>query len=181
EMPGLVPITEKPLNVLDYFIESMDLTMGAGFEAFTNGTISTDESEGLDIDVENFEFDGTTMSEVAHVTVANDVLNGEEVKIILDDLEYHFQLFADWNFNIQFGDIIGLIAPQYEEMNFNLGTFPNIDFVSSDGPIVSPTAVEHLITINFEATVPNSLLLSVIATIGFSVLLMVNIRRKSKK
>ena len=66
-------------------------------------------------------------------------------------------------------------------MNFNLGTFPNIDFASSDGPIVSPTAVEHLITINFEATVPNSLLLSVIATIGFSVLLMVNIRRKSKK
>ncbi|MHA1308207.1 MAG: hypothetical protein ACTSQN_13030 [Candidatus Heimdallarchaeota archaeon] len=181
EMPGLVPLTEKPLNLLDYFVESIDLTLGAGLEGFTNGTINAEESNGVDVDTTSFEFDGTTMSEIVHVTVDDNVNNGDYVGIVLDDLAYNFKFFADWNFNIQFGTIISLIAPQYGEMNFNLGTFPNIDFTSSDTPILSAETVEQWIEVNVDATVPSGILLSVFTALGFTVFMIAVVIRKSKK
>ena len=180
EMPGYFPVTEKPLNLLDYFMESIDLKLGTVFSGFVNGTISSNQLSVATVGTDAFEFDGTTMSTITEVTVSNNQAITNTFNIVLDDLMFAYRFLADWSFEINFGDIIGLIAPQYEQMVFDLGTFPHIEWTSDDSLINTATTVRKTITINTEEPTDTSGIGLIIfsVTIIISMVTIVIIRKR---
>ncbi|MFW9923529.1 MAG: hypothetical protein ACFFDW_09630, partial [Candidatus Thorarchaeota archaeon] len=138
-------LTTKQLNVLGYFMEAIDLKMGAGFFGYTTGNISTSNDAIGVMDATDFEFDGDVMSKEVTITVADSITSGQTFNIVLDDLAYIFQMLADWSLEIDFGPIISLLAPQYEQMVFDIGTFPNISWTSEDSEQTSISTVTKTI------------------------------------
>lgn len=75
------------------------------------------------------------------------IITNNLFNIVLNDLLFVYRFLADWSLEINFGSIIGLIAPQYEEMVFDLGTFPYIEWTSDDSLINSATTVSKSTTV----------------------------------
>ncbi|MBK5115031.1 MAG: hypothetical protein JJE41_15505 [Candidatus Heimdallarchaeota archaeon] len=46
------------------------------------------------------------------------IITNNLFNIVLDDLLFAYRFLADWSLEINFGNIIGFIAPLYEEMVF---------------------------------------------------------------
>jgi len=96
------------------------------------------------------------MSTINHVTFSSGVTSTDSFKIVLDDLLFAFRFLADWFLEINFKNIIGLIAPQYKQMTFDLGTFPYIEWTSEDSLTNTTTTVKKTITINTEEPTPTT-------------------------
>ncbi len=184
ELPGYYPATEKPLNLLDYFMESIELTLGAGFEGYNTGTISSNNTALATVGTDEFTFDGTTMSTTTEVTVAEDISTTTGFEIVLDDMLFTYEFFADWGLDINFGNIIALIAPQYAEMNFDIGTFPSIIVDSDDSLIDSDSTVTKTTTVTLDSITPTNTggiiptILTLLAISGLGTLVIIRKRKK---
>jgi len=182
QLPIYFPVTLAPLTVFDYFIDSIDLKMDAELNGFVNGTIGTSDLDIANSTVEEFEFDGTTISTTTEITVDNDITNGTTFDIVLDDLAYIFEFMADWSFEINFCDIIALIAPEYGHMSWDLGTMPNVQYGSADSFQESSATVTKTTTVLTDVSTTKGgmefYLISATITVTLSAIVVC---RKSKK
>ena len=187
ELPHYFPITASPLHLIDYFMEAIDINLGAVFSGFVNGTIRTDKTSLATSGKTSFKFDGTTMSTTTHIVTSSDVTDTDTFQIVLDDLLFAYQFLADWSLDIDFGTILSLIAPQYATMHFNIGTFPNVGFSSDDSLIESQSTVSKTTTITMDATSPspntspNAISLPAVTLILFLAISLIITRNKIKK
>ena len=179
-LPTFYPATTLPLHVLDWFMDAIDLKLDAVFSGFVNGTIASSNPSLAAITTDEFEFDGTTMSTTTHVTVADEVASTQSFDIVLDDLALIFSFLTDWIFEIDFEPIIALLAPQYAHMIFDLGTFPNVQWGSSDSRQISTGTVEKSTEVNVATETAGTAMIVISTTMILSMIALISIRKFKK-
>ncbi|MBD3192313.1 MAG: hypothetical protein GF308_16860 [Candidatus Heimdallarchaeota archaeon] len=132
QLPILYPPVFGPLHVLDYFMDAIDFKLDTSLQGFLNGTISSSDQNIATLTKNSFNFDGSTSQTLSQVSVAETATSGTSFDIILDDLLFTMSFFTDWFLQIDFMEIIALLAPEYGHMTFDIGTFPNVNFTSDD-------------------------------------------------
>ncbi len=181
ELPKYYPVTYGPLKILDYFMEGIDLSMEASLDGFVNGTISSSDETIANVTTDSFKFDGTTTSTTTHVAINEAITTNETFEITLGDLAFAFSFLADWIFDIEFNDIIALLAPEYGHMTFDLGTFPDVTWTSDDSYKLATTSVSKEVAVLVGVTLtsgPNIIIVT--ATIIGSLIVLTFVRRYKK-
>jgi len=180
ELPGYYPDMTQSINVLDWFMDAIDFKMNSVFSGFVNGTIASSNPALASITVDEFEFDGSTISTTTHVTVAEDVTSTQTFDIVLDDLAFIFSFLTDWSFEIDFEPVIALLAPQYAQMAFDLGTFPNVQWGSSDSRQISTSTVEKSTEVNVATETAGTAMIVISTTMILSMIALISIRKFKK-